>query len=122
MKFIKFKIQLGLFTLLTICTLNAFSQKSIEIISTAQVIPVLKGIENNQLVRVMVYVPAGTETPVKKITAKLNPDGIKAIEKIEVYFTGMEPLFSGKNKLLSINPATVNMGFDVNLNLKPGMH
>jgi len=120
MKFIK--IQLSLLALLTLCTLHAFSQKGVEIVSTAQVIPVLKGIESNQLLRVMVYVPAGAEIPLKKITAKLNLEGVKAIDKIDVYFTGMEPLFAEKNKLVTIYSATVSISLDVNLNLKPGMH
>jgi len=122
MKFIKIKVQFSLLTLLTLYTLNAYSLKGVEIVSTAQVIPVLKGIESNPLLRVMVYVPAGNEISFKKITAKLNPAGIKAIEKIDVYFTDSEPLFAEKNKLLTLNPATVNIGLAVSIKLKPGMH
>lgn len=123
MKFIKIKAQLGVLAMLMLCTLNAFSLKVVEIIATTQVIPVLKGIESNPLLRVRIYVPAGSqEISFKKIVAKLNPDGIKAIEKIDVYFTGSEPLFAEKNKLTSINPNAVNVIAAVNLNLKPGMH
>lgn len=121
----KFKIKAGLALLLLFASfaLKASPPKGITITVSSPVVPVLKGLETNPLLRVLIYIPAGEkEISFKKIAARLNPAGLKSVEKIDVYFTDQEPLFAAKNKLTTINPATVNIGFELNINLKPGMH
>jgi len=121
----KFKIKAGLALLLLFASfaLKASPPKGITITASSPVVPVLKGLETNPLLRVLIYIPAGEkEISFKKIAARLNPAGLKSVEKIDVYFTDQEPLFAAKNKLTTINPATVNISFELNINLKPGMH
>jgi sialidase-1 len=123
MKLIKIKAALSLLLMLAVFALKAAPLKGITVSASSPVVPVLKGLESNPLLRLLIYIPAGEkEISFTKITAKLNADGLQSIEKIDVYFTDQEPLFAAKNKLTSISPTTVNMGFDVNLKLKPGMH
>lgn len=123
MKLIKTGAVLSLLLILTAFTLQASLLKGLSITASSPVVPVLKGMESNPLLRVLIYIPAGEkEITFKKIAAKLNPAGLQEIEKIDVYFTDQEPLFAVKNKLTTINPTTVNMGFELNINLKPGMH
>ncbi|MGM9478973.1 exo-alpha-sialidase [Pedobacter sp. GSP4] len=123
MKHIKITIAFGFLFLMASFTVQATAIKGITITASSPVVPVLKGLEYNELLRLLIYIPAGEkEISFKKISAKLNANGAQAIEKIDVYFTDQEPLFAPKNKLISINAMALNMGFDLNLSLKPGMH
>lgn len=123
MKLIKTGAVLSLLLILTAFTLQASLLKGLSITASSPVVPVLKGMESNPLLRVLIYIPAGEkEITFKKISAKLNPAALQSVESIDVYFTDQEPLFAVKNKLTTINPTAVNMGFELNINLKPGMH
>ena len=75
----------------------SIADTEIQIISTAPQIPVLKRMDANALVRIRVYIPA--KTPVKNyrsITATLNLDAIGAVEELQIYANGTEPLFNTK--------------------------
>lgn len=123
MKLIKIGAVLNLLLMLTTFTLQASPLKGLSITASSPVVPVLKGMDSNPLLRVLIYIPEGDkEITFKKIAAKLNPAGLQSVEKIDVYFTDQEPLFSAKNKLTTINPIAVNMGIEVNIKLKPGMY
>lgn len=120
---INIRTGLSLLLILAMFNLQAATKKGITITASSPVVPVLIGLESNPLLRVSVYIPAGgKEITFEKISAKLNPAAIQAIEKIDVYFTGDEALFAAKNKLTSINPTTTNMVFALGLKLKPGLH
>lgn len=117
------KMNLSLLLAFTLFALKAFSSVDVTITSASPVIPVLKGMESNELLSLRIYVPAGEkEISFKNITAILNPDGLKSIEKIDVFFTGNEPFFGTKNKLASINPISSLLNLPINLNLKPGIN
>lgn len=123
MKCIKIKAAFILLLVLTSFTLQAVQLKGITVTASSPVVPVLKGMESNPLLSVLIYIPAGEkEITFNKIAARLNADALRSIEKIDVYFTDQEPLFAPKNKLTSISPAALNIQFEVNINLKPGMH
>jgi sialidase-1 len=85
--------------------------------------PVLKGLEANPLVRVSVYVPAGT-SPVnyRSLQGSLNKEALNAIEKLDVYFTDSEPLFAATNPVSSFRPTATSFSIPLDLTLKPGMH
>jgi len=120
-----FKINIGLVLLLTLAsfTLKAAPLKGITITASSPVVPVLKGLESNPLLRVLIYIPAGEkEISFKRISAKINSAALLSVEKIDVYFTDQEPLFASKNKLTSIHPTALNLGFDLDIKLKPGVH
>jgi len=123
MKYIKTSIRLSLLLILATFTLQAAALKGITVTASSPVVPVLKGLDANPLLRVLIYIPAGEkEISFKKITAMLSSAALQSIEKIDVYFTDQEPLFAAKNKLITLNPTTAILSFDLNLKLKPGMH
>lgn len=117
------KMSLGLLIVFTLFTLRTFSSVGITITASSPVIPVLKGMESNELLSLRIYVPAGEkEISFKNISSILNPDGLKSIEKIDVFFTQNEPFFATKNKLASINPTSSKLNLPINLKLKPGVN
>ncbi|GAB1462054.1 exo-alpha-sialidase [Pedobacter sp.] len=117
------KLCLGFVTVLTLFSLNAYSSVGITVTASSPVIPVLKGMEANELLSLRIYIPAGEkEISFKNIPAILNPDGLKSIEKIDVFFTNNEPFFAAKNKLASINPVSLRLNLPINLKLKPGVN
>jgi len=117
------KMSLGLLLAFTLFALKAFSSVGITITASSPVIPVLKGMESNELLSLRIYVPAGEkEISFKNITAILNPKGLKSVEKIDVFFTGNEPFFGTRNKLASINPTSSLLNLPINLDLRPGIN
>lgn len=116
-------MSLGLLLAFTLFALKAFSSVGITITASSPVIPVLKGMESNELLSLRIYVPAGEkEISFKNITAILNPKGLKSVEKIDVFFTGNEPFFGTRNKLASINPTSSLLNLPINLDLRPGIN
>lgn len=95
----------------------------IRVSSTAPVAPVLKGMSSNPLLRVLVYVPAGHEgVNYRKIHCTLNNEALSDIQKLDVYFTDVEPLFATNNLVASTTPSSTSLEIPVNIQLKPGMH
>lgn len=84
-------------------------------------IPVLKRAENNPVQRISVYVPA-TAAPVKNISMRINPQALAAFEKITVYHTGNEPLFSGRNVAGTGTITGSNLLLAVNVPLSAGFN
>ncbi|MHC2991595.1 glycosyl hydrolase [Pontibacter sp. HJ8] len=99
------------------------ASEGIRISSTAPAIPVLKGVATNPLLRITVYVPAGTDgVTYQGIQSSLNKTALQDVEKLEVYFTGSEPLFKAAEPIASIRPSTEAFAIPVNLRMKPGKH
>lgn len=107
------------------CTKNIYetAKGEVRVSSTAPANPVLKGLEANPLLRISIYVPAGTEeVEYRSIEGHLNKTALHDIQKLDVYFTDNEPLFRPSNPLASFIPSTGKFNIPVNLRLKPGMH
>jgi sialidase-1 len=118
-----------IFCLLLAVSSVAFAQKKyapaaqISISSTAPANPVLIGQAANPLLRIAIYVPAGTgEVSYTGIQCRLNPAAVPVIDKLEVYFTDLEPLFAPANAIASLSPTTAEFKVPVQIRLKPGMH
>ncbi len=103
-------------------TYNAPVDSKLQLTSSAPVVPVLKGIDNNPLLRLRIYVPAGGGKSIQNIACILNEGGISNIEKLDVYFTGSEPNFSATNSIASIVPTSKTFEIPFGKNLKPGLH
>jgi sialidase-1 len=77
MKLIKIKAALSLLLMLAAFALKAVPLKGITVSASSPVVPVLKGMESNPLLRLLIYIPAGEkEILFTKIAAKLNAGGI----------------------------------------------
>lgn len=95
----------------------------IRVSSTAPTLPVLKGVEANPLLRIAIHVPADEkEINFRSIKSQLNETAIKDVEKLEVYFTGSEPMFATDNLIASATPSSTSLDIPMDLNLKPGIH
>ncbi len=91
------------------------------ITATAPAIPILKRLETNPLLCIKVYVPAGKASiDYQQIHFSLNEQGVKAIDKVQVFFNGGEPLFSAKNSIASITPAYKLFSIPVDIAVKQG--
>ena len=121
MKFIK--IYTLVLLLLILCMPQVFAAQAVTVSSSSPVVPVLKGLESNQLLRLRIYISAGQQgIPFHKISARLNATGLAAVEKIDLYFTDAEPFFAEKNKLATVIPSAIDLNIPVKLILKPGLH
>ncbi len=91
------------------------------ITATAPAIPVLKRLEHNPVLCIKVYLPAGSASiHYRQIYFSLNEQGVKAIDKVEVFFNGGEPLFSAKNNIASVTPANKLFSIPVDIAVEPG--
>lgn len=83
-------------------------------------VPVLKQMNTNPVQRIRIYIPENTQTTYTQLTASLNTDAVKAVERIDVYFTGHEPLFNAKALAGSAMPLTADFSIPINVMVKPG--
>lgn len=116
---------LSLFLLLLSLGSTQAQQKSTKnkavITATARAphIPLLKGLQVNPVLRLMVTVPSNAS--VQQYTrVQGNVSNASDVERIDVYLTGAEP-FSAKNKLGSVRPAGTKFNIPVSLTLQPGV-
>ena len=118
-------------TLLLVCLLAGCAKKistspvknELRVSSMAPVVPVIKGLASNPILRIAVYVPAGyPEMQFIRIACTLNQEAVEDIEKLEVYFTDTEPLFASNNLAATVTQLAPSTGIPVNMIMKPGMH
>lgn len=103
-------------------THNVPVKNKVRLASTSPYAPVFIGMPTNQLLRIQIYVPSGdANAAYQKIRCTLSKEGIDAIEKLDVYFTDSEPLFSANNLIATVKPSS-GMDIPVRLNLATGMH
>jgi sialidase-1 len=97
------------------------AREQIVIRTTAARNPVLKRLAANPLLRIAIYIPENSEASFRSIHCTLDPSPISDIQKLELYFTDNEPLFSTTNQIAT---STAQASFDipVQLILKPGWH
>ncbi|MBB1286404.1 exo-alpha-sialidase [Flavisolibacter sp. BT320] len=82
-------------------------------------VPVLKGLQANPVLRVLVTVPSGgTEQQYSHIQCTIS--NFSDVERVDVYVTGAEP-FSAKNRLATVQPSAAKFNIPVTLNVKPGV-
>lgn len=118
----RIKTRIYLLLLMVFAAATSFAADGIKVIATAPVVPLLKGIDNNQLVRLLVYIPAGQPSiNFTEITGTLNEAGVAAFETIDIYATGREASFSTKKRIGSVQPSR-SMRIPLNVTLQPGMN
>ncbi|OKL40050.1 sialidase family protein [Pontibacter flavimaris] len=102
---------------------TAPSVNGVSITSTAPAVPVLRGTAYNPLLRVTLYVPAGGKSiNFQRIKARLNGTALQDVEKLDVYLTGSEALFSTSNLIKSIKPTSEEFEVPLSIQAKPGKH
>ena len=98
-------------------------KNGLKISSIAPVVPVIKGLPSNPMLRIAVYIPAGHEDmQFNKIAFTVNQEAVSDIEKLEIYFTDTEPLFATNKLSASVTAISSSVEIPVNMSMKPGMH
>lgn len=92
---------------------------SLKIVSYSPVQPLLKGLDNNPLMRIGFYLPAKQSARIKNLSVTYNDAASRSIEKLEFYHTGTEPLYADKH-LIASTSLTGNAEISVDLQLVPG--
>ena len=90
------------------------TREQIFISTTAARNPVLKRLAANPLLRIAIYIPENSEASFRSIHCTLDPSAISDIQKLELYFTDSEPLFSTTNQI-AIDASAISfsvMGFN----------
>lgn len=88
----------------------------------APAIPVLKGLEQNPVLRVGIFIPADqTAQEFQKISLTINNAAIADIENVQLYLTGAEP-FNAQQLLTNFQPTTAQFDVPVSLKLNAGAY
>lgn len=97
------------------------STQQVLVTAYSPVAPVFKGIDDNALVCVKVYVPASKESlSIKTLTVTLNADALQATEQLKVFFNGHEPAFDSRQAVAAVVPSAPRFTIPVNINATPG--
>ncbi len=102
-------------------TVTGYSQQAITAEVSGYTIPVLKRADHNPIQRISLYVPAGAAS-VKSISLKTDTYSVKAFDKITIYNTGKEPLFSGKDVAGTATPTNNHTIISLEVPLSPGFN
>jgi sialidase-1 len=97
------------------------SSQKIIAVSVPSANPIFKRLDVNPLLCIKFYLPAGTKlVNFKNISCAVNEDALKAVDKLEVFYNGNEPLFSGKNSVATIKPTSKHFAIPVDFTVKQG--
>src|SRR5690606_34310563 len=126
------KKKFGLMFLFVALNATSFSQKSKQATSsvgekinvTYSQVPLLKGVDYNQLFKLTVYVPDGKNIQYKNIQLQLNDAAVKSIEKINVIIRDerYRGFLDGADTIASVNNMTAALNIPVNIPLRQGMN
>lgn len=106
------------------CTKQTISPafREAKIYATAPANPVIIGLAVNPMVGVSVYSSAESgNVTLLTLQGTLNASAINDIQKIEIYFTDAEPLFSATNIIAAVPPSE-NFSIPIVAKIKPGIH
>src|SRR5579875_1249458 len=118
----KYNVLFCCFFLAIVC--NVFAKEKpganeITAIEKNNLIPVLKGLAVNPVMKIMVVVPAGnTAQPYSKLQGTITH--YNEVEKIDVYLTGAEP-FSAIHLIGSYRPTSAAFAIPITVTVQPGM-
>ena len=111
---------------------TSFSQKPKPATSTAgekitvtySQVPLLKGVDYNQLFKLTVYVPAGKNIQYKSFQLQLNDAAVKSIEKINVIIRDerYRGFLEGADTVASVNNMTAALNIPVDFDLRQGVN
>jgi len=104
------------------CSKKSLSQQTgISLSSYSPVIPVIKGLPANPVLRIAVSVPAGNKVQqYRLLQCRLNESSLHSIQKINVYVTGAEP-FSPDRLLMDFVPVSALFDIPVTLDIGVGI-
>ncbi len=121
-----------LILMMVVSGVTAFSQKAKTVLSTAgekitvthSQVPLLKGVDYNQLLKLTVYVPAGKNIRYKSFQLQLNDAAVESLEKINVIVRDerYRGFLDGADTIASINNMAAALNIPVNIPLHQGVN
>lgn len=84
--------------------------------------PVLKRVEANPLFKLRIFIPIGKSISMNVVQMRLDETTAKALEKIELFFTGREPMFASSNLLGSVSQLGTAFTIPAKAILEPGLN
>jgi sialidase-1 len=84
--------------------------------------PVLKKAEVNPLFKLRIYVPAGKRIAMTGLQLRMDEISVKAFEKVEIFFTGKEPMFASTKLLSSATQFSAIFTLPAKASLEPGLN
>ncbi|MEO6682614.1 MAG: sialidase family protein [Ginsengibacter sp.] len=109
------------------CAENLNPKKSahtnIEAVTSAPVIPVLKRMESNAVLRIRVFIPPNTSAKnYQSIQATVNASSLNSLKELQIYSNGSEPLFNTRHQTGVLKPTSENFEIPINVDMKPGLN
>ena len=90
--------------------------------SVSPLIPSIKGVDLNPLLRVRLYVPSGQPVKFKSLSLLMDKEATAAIEELKVYNTFVEPTIATSSVLLAtVTNLSAQMDIPFALETKPGI-
>ncbi len=84
-------------------------------------LPIMQRMDANPVLCIKIYLPAGTQPlSFQQLHYTLNRPAVDAIQKMEVFENGSEPLFSQKYPRTSFTPSSTAAAIPINIITKPG--
>ena len=115
------------FCLLIVTSGHLFAQmaggtkQGVIVTATALAAPLLKGIDNNAVLCVKVYVPAGRKAiAINALAVTLNKSALQTIESLNVHYNGNEPAFNNQQPVTRMEPSSVQTSIPVHINALTG--
>jgi sialidase-1 len=101
---------------------NSSSLSGVQASYISPLIPTLKNVDVNPMLRVRIYVPARQSLEVKNIGLTFDKNAVDVIEKLEVYNTFNEPAIGGSSVLVTtVNKLSTQIEIPLSLKLNPGI-
>ena len=99
------------------------SATGLQVSSISPVVPIVKGMTTNPIVRIRIYVPESAgQVSTSGIRMKLNDAAVKNIDTVQVYFNGAESSFNADFTRSAISPTSTAFEIPLIQILKPGLN
>jgi sialidase-1 len=112
--------------LLAACTSAQKVQRTagVQVFVQNQVVPLMKGLNRNPVMRIRVYVPQGQQVVTSNIQMQLDKNALAAIEKLEILARDdkQRGFWDSARIISTITPSANNLNFPLAADLKPGLH
>lgn len=115
-----------LLVLTTACTSAQKVQRAagVQVLVQNQVVPLMKGLDRNPLMRVRVYVPNGQQLPARTLQLQLDKEALAAVEKLELVLRDDKQRNPWENArvVATLTPSSSSLNLPIEADLKPGLH
>lgn len=98
--------------------------KGVQVQVQNQVVPILKGLDHNPLMRVRIYVPEGRQLTTRSIRLQLDREAIAALEKLEILTRNenQRGFWDSARVVSTIAPSSTTVNLPLAADLKEGLH